>query len=352
MKRRFGPTGSRPLRQFRRGHRYLQWRAVLASRDPLRTPLLRSVAVEAKVHRQPIPAWAAALKTVAFHNERIRYTSMPFEYEDPLHPRMVALRRKYKLDAVVSGSASETEQLVKLRDWVSRQWKYQPPAVHYPAWDADEILRRKYGFCVQYAVVLMQTAISLGHQARFVFGDNPGGSYEGGHEVCEIWSNEHRKWIFMDGTVSLHYIDPKTKVPMSMLEVHDLLVKTYYQGRPATLANRPPQRQLSDAIAICFGSSMTPGALPAGSKAGVEARVEGGRYSLPTRWLSAKLPAQEQLLRPCVSAADDPRLRAGIGRNTGGGRTRRPPSNGFTTTSPPAATTWTGASTRSVSRPA
>ena len=267
------------------GHRYLQWRAVLASRDPLRTPLLRSVAVEAKVHRQPIPAWAAALKTVAFHNERIRYTSMPFEYEDPLHPRMVALRRKYKLDAVVSGSASETEQLVKLRDWVSRQWKYQPPAVHYPAWDADEILRRKYGFCVQYAVVLMQTAISLGHQARFVFGDNPGGSYEGGHEVCEIWSNEHRKWIFMDGTVSLHYMDPKTKAPMSMLEVHDLLVKTYYQGRPATLANRPPQRQLSDAIAICFGSSMAPGALPAGSEAGVEARVEGGRYSLPTRWL-------------------------------------------------------------------
>ncbi len=95
------------------GHRYLQWKAVLASRNPLRTPLLRSVAVEAKVRRQPAPAWAGTLKTVAFHNERIRYTSMPFEYEDPLHPRMAALRRKYKLDAVVSGAASETEQFVQ-----------------------------------------------------------------------------------------------------------------------------------------------------------------------------------------------------------------------------------------------
>ena len=94
---------------------------------PLRTPLLRSVAVEAKVRRQPTPVWAGNLKTAAFHDERIRYTSIPFEYEDPLHPRMVALRRKYKLDAVVSGAASETEQLVKLRDWVSRQWKYQSP---------------------------------------------------------------------------------------------------------------------------------------------------------------------------------------------------------------------------------
>jgi transglutaminase-like putative cysteine protease len=267
------------------GHRYLQWKAVLASRDPLRTPLLRKVAVEAKVRRQPTPAWAGTLKTVAFHNEQIRYTSMPFEYEDPLHPRMVALRRKYKLDAVVSGSASETEQFVRLRDWVSRQWKYEPPAVNYPAWDADEILRRKYGFCVQYAVVLMQTAISLGHQARFFFGDNPGGSYEGGHEVCEIWSNVYCKWVFMDGNVSLHYIDPKTKAPMSTLDLHDLLLKTYYQGRPATPANRPQQRQLSDAIAICFGTSMAPGPLPAGSEARIEARVEGGRYSVPTRWL-------------------------------------------------------------------
>jgi transglutaminase-like putative cysteine protease len=263
------------------GCRYLQWKAVLASRDPLRTPLLRGVSVEAQVRRQPLPAWASTLRTVSFHNEPIRYTSLPFEYEDPLHPRMVALRRKYKLDAVVSGSASETEQLTRLCDWVSRQWKYQPPAVYYPPWDADEILRRKSGFCVQYAVVLMQTAISLGHQARFVFGDNPGASYEAGHEVTEIWSNEYRKWIFFDGNLGLHYIDAKSKVPMNLLELHDLLLKTYYQGRPATLANRPRERQLSDAVAICFGASMTPGIPPEGK----EARYENGRYSVPTRWL-------------------------------------------------------------------
>ncbi len=50
------------------------------------------------------------------------------------------------------------------------------------------------------------------------------------------------------------------------MELHDLLVKTYYQRRPATLANRPQERQLSDAIAICFGSSMTPGIVPDGER--------------------------------------------------------------------------------------
>jgi|GEM_PF-1450053 len=276
-----------------KGHRYLQWQAVLVTNDPLRTPLVRSVAVEAKVRRGRMPTWAGGLKTVAWHNEHIRYTSLPFEYEDPLHPRMVALRRKYKLDNVVSGAATETEQLVRLRDWVAHQWSYTPPAVRYPAWDADEILTRKYGFCVQYAITMMQTAISLGHQARFVFGYNPGAPQEGGHEVCEIWSNEHRKWIFFDVNGNWHYVDPKTGVPMSMLEVHDLLLATYYGGRPATLENGPQKKVPADGIAICYGTSLAPGVPPKGPIPGIprealgelETHMGGGRYTVPTRWL-------------------------------------------------------------------
>lgn len=274
------------------GHRYLQWKVELVTNHALRTPLVRGVEVRARVRRAPVPSWAAGLKWLDSHNEQIRYTSIPFEYEDPRHPRMVALRKKYKLDEVVAGARSETEQLVKLRNWVSQQWSYTPPAVHYPAWDADEILTRKYGFCVQYAIVMMQTAISLGHQARFVFGDNPG-PQEGGHEVCEIWSNEHRKWIFFDVNGNHHYVDPASHVPMSMLEVHDLLTKTYYGGRPATLENRPKRQVPSDALAICYGTSLAPGTPPKEPIPGMplEAMGElanqfvGGRYTVPTRWL-------------------------------------------------------------------
>jgi transglutaminase-like putative cysteine protease len=285
------PAGTDPI-AVPEGHRYLQWKAELVSDDPLRTPLLRDVTVAAQVRREPMPPWAATLKLLDSHNEQIRYTSIPFEYEAPLHPRMVALRRKYKLDAVVSGAASETERLVRLRNWVAQQWNYQPPAVNYPGWDADEILTRKYGYCVQYAIVMMQTAISLGHQARFVFGHNPG-PQEGGHEVCEIWSNEHRKWIFFDVNGNYHYVDPASHVPMSMLEVHDLLLKTYYAGRPATLENRPKQQLPSDALAICYGTSLAPGTplkgpipgMPLDAMGELESQFVGGRYTVPTRWL-------------------------------------------------------------------
>ena len=59
------------------GSRYMQWKATLSSPDPLKTPSLRSVAVESKVAKLSLPAWAGNLRAGDFHNEDIRYTSMP-----------------------------------------------------------------------------------------------------------------------------------------------------------------------------------------------------------------------------------------------------------------------------------
>jgi transglutaminase-like putative cysteine protease len=263
------------------GSRYLQWKATLSTTDPLKTPLLRSVTVEAKGAKPSAPTWANQLRMGEFHNEEIRYTSMPFEYENPLSPRMVALRQKYKLDDIVAGASSETEKLVRLRDWIAHQWKICAPEDHYPAWDADEILTRKYGFCVQYACTLMQCAISLGYQARFVFGYNPGAFDGGGHEVCEVWSNEHRKWIFYDVNQNWFYFDPKRQEPMSMLEVHDVILKTYYGGQLASLDNPPQRRVRQDDIAVCYGTNMLPSLPPKE----FERHFVDGHYTSPTRWL-------------------------------------------------------------------
>jgi hypothetical protein len=143
--------------------------------------------------------------------------------------------------------------------------------------------------------VLMQCAISLGHQARFVFGENPGAFDGGGHEVCEIWSNEHRKWIFMDVNQDWHYVDPRTGVPMSMLEVHDLILKTYYGGRPAAAADPPRERRPSDAIAVCYGTSIVPGRPPAE----FARHWVDGHYTAPTRWLLVNyMPRNNFFARP------------------------------------------------------
>ena len=99
--------------------------------------------------------------------------------------------------------------------------------------------------------------------------------------MCEIWSNEHRKWVFYDVNQDWHYMDPRSKTPMSMLEVHDVLLKTYYDGQPATLGNAPQKRKPSDAVAVCYGTNMVPGLPPPE----FDRHYADGRYTVPTRWL-------------------------------------------------------------------
>jgi hypothetical protein len=237
------------------GHRYGQWRAMLKSSEPLATPALRSVTMQAEVAVAPPPAWAAKVTVKDFHNEVIRYTSLPFEYEDPRHPQAVALREKYKLDEVVKDAKSEFEKFVMLRNWVAQQWKFQAPCAYYPAWDADDILTHKTGMCVQFAIVYMQCAISLGYQTRFVFG-RPHGT---GHEVCEIWSNEYKKWIYMDCSGNFHCLNSQTGVPLSLLEVHDQMLKAYYpDGRVAEYDGQTHPERLSDALVKCRGLDLGP----------------------------------------------------------------------------------------------
>ena len=323
-------------------HRYLQWKAVLRSRDPHHTPMLRAVTVDVTRQRQAPPAWAKSLRVVSLHNEQIRSTSLPFEYEDPQHPRLVTLRRQYHLDAVVSGAKTETEKLVKLQDWVAHQWKYTPPATNYPPWDANEILRRKYGFCVQYAIVLMQSALSLGHQARFVFGYNPLAKDASGHEVCEVWSNEHRKWILLDGNQNWHYVRTPTNVPMSMLEVHDLLLWRYYPGRGVSDMDTVDRRLPADELGICYGPQLIPGTPPPDCPNHfVEGRIQFRRAGCPSSTCPGTTSSASPIRSPKRKGA------AGTGRSTGAGRMPRHPNAGSTATSPLAAATWTGRSTRS-----
>lgn len=278
-------------------HRYLQWRATLSSHNPLKTPLLKDVAVKADVKAGPRADWLRRVTVIGHHNEEIRYTSIPFEYENPNHPRMVALRKKYKLDEVVAGARSELEKMVKLRNWVAHQWRFTAPKENYPAWDADEILSRKYGFCVQYAIVFMQCATSLGIQTRFVFGNNPGAIDGGGHEVCEWWSNEYGKWVFFDCNQNWFQMNPGTEEPYSLLEIHDAVIKEYYGGGIAEWSKRPREHRYSPEFACCYGLSLEPNE-PADERQ-KKAHLKDGLYRVPARWLNLRyMPRNNFLSRP------------------------------------------------------
>ena len=238
------------------GHAFFQWRATLRSADGRRSPALRQVTATVELDEAEAPAWAAGLRVVAAHNADMRYSAVPFACEAMRHERLQALREKYRLDDVVATAGSELERLVRLRHWVANQWSWDPPADHYPAWDAHEILAARKGFCVQFAIVYLQACLSMGHPARFVFGYHPGP--DGGHEVVEVWSGQFDKWVLMDPNVNEHYIDPATGTPLSMLEVHERLIRRYYPaGRQINEANRPAAMGIED-IATCQRLDLEP----------------------------------------------------------------------------------------------
>ncbi|NIA21862.1 MAG: hypothetical protein GWP05_07855 [Anaerolineaceae bacterium] len=241
--RHWGPWRTcqgRAVRPSRSGHRFAQWRVTLKTAKASVTPQVTAVALEAKAEAAR-PGWWRQTRVTDSHNGEVRFTSIPFEYEKFDVAGLKSLRKKYKLDRVVAGAADELEAIRRLRDWVSRQWDWAPPGQPYPTWDAHDILGRKDGMCVQFAIALTQCCLAVGLQARFTFGwflnATVGGKTAGGHEVAEVWSNEFGKWVFMDPTSTQNqcYVDRKTGLPLSMLEMHDETMRLYAGRRPVSL---------------------------------------------------------------------------------------------------------------------
>jgi hypothetical protein len=260
-------------------HRFVQWRAVFLTSDPLRTPVLKRVTVEAGILRERLPAWVERVEVLRWDRPEMRYTSIPFEYEDPRHPRLVALREKWGLEALVAGASSELEKLVRIRNFVANRWPWTPPVEDYPDWDADEILTRRYGFCVQHAIAYMQCALAMGFQTRFVFGNNPG---HAGHEVCETWSNEFGKWIYMDCGDNFHVVDRGTGVPFSMMELHDRIMARYYPDQSLSYVHNSNELVTDAGIGVCYGLDVgESAAAPSWGKY----KLVDGKWELSRKWV-------------------------------------------------------------------
>lgn len=202
--------------------RYVQWRAVLATGDPMTTPVLSGVEVNAEAEIVVSPESRGRVVLAATNPEIVR-SSHPYGLQRP-SAKLKTLREKYRLDQVIAPGETELEKLLLLRDWARRRWSRNNG--FGGKWDALEILSApegEKGMCVHFATVFWQGALSLGFCARPVILNH--------HFVAEVWSDEFGKWVVMDvegiyppvgfdayGTA--HYLDEQTGEPLGVLEVH------------------------------------------------------------------------------------------------------------------------------------
>lgn len=140
-----------------------------------------------------------------------------FYHESSRQQRIQALLDEFDFDECALRGVSEFEQMLLLRDWVYRRIPYDLNYKDAELLDAAAILRRAQKgesfICTSMAVVFVECAVSLGWTARLVFLRKKSGQE---HAAADIWSNQYRKWIYIDPTWNIHL--ERYGVPLSVLE--------------------------------------------------------------------------------------------------------------------------------------
>ena len=202
--------------------RYLQWRAILKTENPLRTPIVRHVNIRRRLSYDSIPAHTYYVVDAV--NPKHHYSSFRITYENALHPAMRLLQERLHLDSLLKDAHGDFEKINRIRHLVSSLWYHASPIPEFPEWNALQILDRNKrlgagGMCIQFAIVFMQTLQSLGFHARHINVFS--------HETIEVYVDELGAWVHVDpeSLFDSYEFNSKTGAPLNALDQHKFFLK-------------------------------------------------------------------------------------------------------------------------------
>jgi len=239
--------------------RYVQWRIKFSSHDPEESPQLTRLTIEGDVAFDAIHAKTA--KLVREHNVDVVEGPQGYTYENYRSVYLEQFRRRFKLDDVVAGAKSEWDRQLRLLHWAYLIPLKKNPKI-FP-WDPNDWAQEEYNsegslvmnedkhqprevMCLFPNVVLMAALQSFGYAARHINLNSEGMS---GHEIVEVWSDEYDKWVYLDAQRDFYWYDKKTHIPVSTLEIHQVLVnqlRNVETWRHPFVFTQQPQLRLED----------------------------------------------------------------------------------------------------------
>lgn len=214
--------------------RYLQFKVVMNTENPLATPALRGLSIETTLVE--IPRRGNIFhRIVDCKNGRVIRPSVEFTHED--FAQLKKFREHCELDKVVEGAQTEFAAQLQLMRWAYKipiesldpyGWNYYDLPILERDAKGDVVLqgdyegRRRDNHCLYCNLTFIGACLAMGYPARWV---NISTKSTYGHEVAEVWSNEFDKWVFMDVTRDYYIYDPDTGIPMSLIEISDRLAE-------------------------------------------------------------------------------------------------------------------------------
>ncbi len=211
--------------------RYVQIRAELETDNPLESPVIERLTVDAGLlERVPLHD---NIHVVKADNPPVAYSSLDWEWEKWDRPEFRELLERENIAEVIAGSRTDFDAQVKILDYVAKKWKWTLPRHNFPAWDALSVLERvdnlgAGGNCITVNNTIGGICMALGWQARLINCV--------GHEVIEVWNDDYGKWVVLDGSFdpdneNTYQYDAETAEPLNMLEMHRMYLDYYFPGQ-------------------------------------------------------------------------------------------------------------------------
>ncbi len=232
------------------GDRYLRLKLVLSGQERPVSPSLSAIKLSGE--QGPAPIFRRKVEVEASEIQDIVTSPYAFSYESRDNEDVKAFVKRNRLSDLVAGKTKDFDIFMALNSWVARtrNSRHGTWERDYP-WDLKELITEVdgqfaiKGHCMSYAVVLISALSGLGYHARH-WAIN--GFRDMDHEVVEVWSDQYRKWIYLDPSLDQHYTDPKTDVPLSLLEMHRVFVSTFFERGETLKKPMSQQRETIKAI--------------------------------------------------------------------------------------------------------
>lgn len=210
--------------------RFVQFKAVLSSSDPLKSPVFKSARMDMDLLQGN--STHKSLFVLEEDNPVIGYPSVDWAWERWDRPEFSELKARENLDGVIAGAKTQFDATVKMLHLATTRVPrlHGTPIPDYPTWDALASLDRidqhgSVGMCIQFNNLFMGYCMAYGMQGRLINGQD--------HEMAEVWSDDFGKWVYYEASYANHYLyGTETGEPLSLFELHRMYLDYFYPDRP------------------------------------------------------------------------------------------------------------------------